>query len=161
MDTQRPHCLVVGVGPGTGLACVRRFIDEGYKVSMIARHEGRLESWAREIPDTVGYPADLTELPGSRAVLERIKTEQGQPKVIIYNASLATLGHYTELDAADLERNFRANTTGPAGYCAGLRSGHGRGWRRLDHHYRQHQCPSRHTALCRFRPDQGVANDSG
>jgi NADP-dependent 3-hydroxy acid dehydrogenase YdfG len=28
----------VGVGAGTGLACVRRFVDGGYKVSMIARH---------------------------------------------------------------------------------------------------------------------------
>ena len=112
MDTERPHCLVIGVGPGTGLACVRRFVDEGYKVSMIARHEGRLESWAKEIPHTVGYPTDLTELPGSRAVLERIKIEQGRPEVIIYNASLATLGHYSELDVADFERNFRANTTG-------------------------------------------------
>ncbi len=48
MGSDRPHCLVIGVGPGTGLACVRRFVDEGYKVSMIAR---RLESWEKEIPD--------------------------------------------------------------------------------------------------------------
>jgi len=112
MDTKHPHCLVIGVGAGTGLACVRRFVDEGYKVSMMARHEGRIESWAKEIPNTVGYPSDLTDLPGSRAVLKQIKMEQGLPKVIVYNASLATLGHYTELDTADFERNFRANTTG-------------------------------------------------
>ena len=90
METKYPHCLVIGVGPGTGLACVRRFVDEGYKVSMMARHEGRIESWVKKIPNTVGYPADLTDLPGSRAVLEQIKTEQGLPNVIIYNASLAT-----------------------------------------------------------------------
>ncbi len=38
--------------------------------------------------------------------------EQGLPKIIVYNASLATLGHYSELDTADFERNFRANATG-------------------------------------------------
>ncbi|MGI9477356.1 MAG: SDR family NAD(P)-dependent oxidoreductase [Hyphomicrobiaceae bacterium] len=112
MDKERPHCLVIGVGPGTGLACVRRFVDEGYKISMIARHEGRLESWAKEIPHTVGYPTNLTDLAHSRATLEQIKAEQGLPRVIIYNASLATFAHYSELDVADFERNFRANTTG-------------------------------------------------
>ena len=34
MDTS-PHCLVVGVGAGTGLACVRKFVEEGYRVSMM------------------------------------------------------------------------------------------------------------------------------
>lgn len=112
METERPHCLVIGVGPGTGLACVRRFVGQGYTVSMIARHAGRLETWQREIPNTVGYPADLTETDACRATLERIRDEQGLPKVVVYNASLATLGSYTELDPALFERNFRANATG-------------------------------------------------
>ena len=112
MDTERPHCLVIGVGHGTGLACVRRFASGGYKVSMIARHAGRLAGWAEEIPDTTGYPADLTDLERSRAAFERIKDEQGLPKVVVYNASLATLGSYVDLEPAMLERNFRANATG-------------------------------------------------
>ena len=112
MDAERPHCLIIGVGPGTGLACVRRFVEEGYKVSMIARHAGRLESWQKEIPNTVGYPTDLNDLETSRASLEQIKAKQGLPKVIVYNASLATLGSYADLDVVLFERNFRANTTG-------------------------------------------------
>ena len=43
------HCLVVGVGPGLGMGCVRRFAADGYRVSMIARHAGRLESWEAEV----------------------------------------------------------------------------------------------------------------
>ena len=112
MDSERPHCLVIGVGPGTGLACVRRFVGEGYRVSMIARHAGRLESWQNEISNTVGYPMDLTDLEGTRAVFGRIKADLGLPRVIVYNASLATLGSYTELDPELFERNFRANVTG-------------------------------------------------
>ena len=112
MLEERPHCLVIGVGPGTGLACVRRFVRAGYKVSMIARHEGRLASWAGEIADTLPYQSDITNLESFRASLERIKAEQGVPKVIVYNASLATFAPYSELDPMDFERNFRANTTG-------------------------------------------------
>lgn len=112
MAAERPHCLVIGVGAGTGLACVRRFVDEGYKVSMIARNEDRLAGWAEDIANTVAYPSDLTDLARSRATLEKIKAEQGLPKVVVYNAALATFAPYTELDPADFERNFRANTTG-------------------------------------------------
>jgi NAD(P)-dependent dehydrogenase (short-subunit alcohol dehydrogenase family) len=112
MTSDRPHCLIIGVGPGTGLACVRRFVGEGYTVSMIARHDGRLANWARKIADTVAYPSDITDLESFRASLERIKAEQGVPKVVIYNASLATFAPYSKLDPMDFERNFRANTTG-------------------------------------------------
>lgn len=111
MDTS-PHCLVVGVGPGTGLACVRKFVDEGYRVSMIARHRGRLNSWATEIPNTTPYPADLTDLDGYRKALREIVTQQGLPEVVVHNASLASFATYETLDPADLERNFRANTCG-------------------------------------------------
>ena len=112
MVAERAHCLVIGVGAGTGLACVRRFVDGDYKVSMIARHEGRLATWADEIADTTAYPSDITDLARFRATLEQIKIEQGLPKVVIYNAALATFAPYDKLDPADFERNFRANTTG-------------------------------------------------
>ena len=75
--TDRPHCLVVGVGAGTGLACVRRFVDGGYKVSMIARHAERLQSFAGQVEHTTPYPADISGLDGYRATLKRIIADQG------------------------------------------------------------------------------------
>ncbi|NKB58822.1 MAG: SDR family NAD(P)-dependent oxidoreductase [Alphaproteobacteria bacterium] len=107
-----PHCLIVGVGKGTGLACVRKFVAEGYRVSMIARHRGRLNSFAEEIPNTTPYPADIVDLDSYRATLREIATQQGLPDVVVYNASLASFATYETLDPADLERNFRANTCG-------------------------------------------------
>ncbi len=112
MSDQQPHCLVIGVGAGTGLACARKFVAEGYKVSMIARHAARLQSFADDLPGSFAYPTDITDIDGFRTTLERIGEEQGMPSVVIYNASLATFAPYTELDPADFERNFRANTTG-------------------------------------------------
>jgi len=108
----RPHCLVVGVGAGTGLACVRRFVEGGYDVSMIARHGERLQSFADGIAHTTAYPADITDIENYRATLKQIVAERGCPKTVIYNASLATFKPYNELDVEDLERNFRANTSG-------------------------------------------------
>jgi NAD(P)-dependent dehydrogenase (short-subunit alcohol dehydrogenase family) len=107
-----PHCLIVGVGKGTGLACVRRFAAEGYTVSMIARHVERLQSFADDIEHSHAYPADIDDLEAYRAVLRRIVAEHGAPSVVVYNASLATFAPYTELDLDLLQRNFRVNTGG-------------------------------------------------
>ncbi len=112
MTADRSHCLVVGVGAGTGLACVRRFADGGYKVSMIARHGARLQSFADGIEQATAYPADIADLAGYRAALQRIVAEQGLPAKVIYNAALATFAPYTDLDTELFERNFRVNTTG-------------------------------------------------
>tara|TARA_R110002073_G_scaffold98573_3_gene226053 strand:- start:14 stop:727 length:714 start_codon:yes stop_codon:yes gene_type:complete len=106
------HCIVIGVGPGTGLAVVKHFAANGYRVSMIARHAGRLETWEGEIAGTKGYRADLDDTQGYIATLQQIAAEQGTPDTIIYNATLASRGTYEEIPLADFERNFRVNTTG-------------------------------------------------
>ncbi len=108
----RPHCLVVGVGAGTGLACVRRFVAGGYKVSMIARHKERLQSFADEVEGTAAYAADIADIDSYRNVLQRIVSEHGVPSKVVYNAALATFASYAELDTELFERNFRVNTTG-------------------------------------------------
>jgi NAD(P)-dependent dehydrogenase (short-subunit alcohol dehydrogenase family) len=111
-SSKLPHCLVVGVGKGTGLACVRRFVAEGYTVSMIARHAARLQSFADDIENAHAYPADIDDLEAYRATLRHIVAERGAPSVVVYNASLATFAPYVELDPDLLQRNFRVNTGG-------------------------------------------------
>ena len=107
-----PHCLVIGVGPGLGLGCVRRFQKEGYDVSMIARHEGRLNSWKSEIENTYAYPCDISDLDNYRTCLNQIVSDKGIPDVVIYNVAKASFGDYLNIDASDFEKNYRINTTG-------------------------------------------------
>ncbi len=112
MAERDKHCLVVGVGAGTGAACVRRFVAGGYKVSMIARNAKRLTEFAETIEHSTAYACDIADLQSYRAVLRQIVSEQGQPEIIIYNAALATFADYTQLDPEKLEHNFRVNTSG-------------------------------------------------
>ncbi len=112
MSSEIPHCLVIGVGPGVGLACARRFADGRYAVSLVARHAGRMESFAAEIDGARGYAADIADLDAYRVCLERIVEERGLPNVVVYNAALATFGRYTEIAVTDFERSFRVNATG-------------------------------------------------
>jgi short-subunit dehydrogenase len=106
------HCLVIGVGRGTGLAVVKHFAAEGYRVSMIARHAGRLETWQAEIEGATGYQADIDDTEAFCTTLRQIEAEQGPTDVIVYNATLASFGTYDTINITDFERNFRVNTTG-------------------------------------------------
>lgn len=112
MDSRHGHCLVIGVGPGTGLATVRHFAANNYRVSMIARHAGRLETWEGEIAGTRGYATDIADTEAFTATLHRLAEERGYPDVVIYNATLATRGTYEDIPIADFERNFRVNAAG-------------------------------------------------
>jgi NAD(P)H-hydrate repair Nnr-like enzyme with NAD(P)H-hydrate epimerase domain len=48
--TQKPVCVVVGVGPGNGAAFARRFAAEGYAVALLARSTGLTSGLAKELP---------------------------------------------------------------------------------------------------------------
>ncbi len=112
MSGERPHCLLIGIGAGTGAACARRFVAEGYHVSMIARSPERLAGFEAEIEHTTPYAVDIRDLDAFAETLKRMVAAHGVPRSVIYNASLASFGHYLDIDPADFERNYRVNTTG-------------------------------------------------
>ncbi len=55
--------VVTGVGPGTGTALVRRFVEGGYQVAIIARNADRQNALAAELPDVFAVPCDVSDTP--------------------------------------------------------------------------------------------------
>lgn len=41
--------VVLGVGPGLGLAIARIFAQQGYTTAILSRTKSRLDSWASEV----------------------------------------------------------------------------------------------------------------
>ncbi|HEY5677143.1 MAG TPA: SDR family NAD(P)-dependent oxidoreductase, partial [Myxococcales bacterium] len=54
-------CAVVGVGPGIGAACARRFAAEGYAVALLARSTEFTGELARSLPSARAYACDVTD----------------------------------------------------------------------------------------------------
>lgn len=108
----KPVCLVTGVGPehGTGAEIARRFTD-GYRVAMLARNAANVQALAEKTPDAYAYPCDVGDFDALIDTISRVKAELGPPSVVIHNAVDASRGPLLDLDPADLERNFRVNTT--------------------------------------------------
>jgi NAD(P)-dependent dehydrogenase (short-subunit alcohol dehydrogenase family) len=103
--------LITGVGGATGAALSRRFARGGYRVAMLARNAERLAELEVQIPGARAYPCDVADLDRLGAVVERVEAELGAPHVLVHNAVAATRGKIFEAKVADLERNFRVNTT--------------------------------------------------
>ncbi len=109
----RPVCLVTGVGPenGTGAEIARRFADGGYNVAMLARDAERLARLESAYENATAFPCDVGDLDALTDTIGRVRTDLGAPSVFVHNAPRATRGPILEQNPADLEANFRVNTT--------------------------------------------------
>ena len=105
----RKLALVTGVGPGTGLSVVKRFIAGGYDVAMVARDEERLRGFEKQIPGTRTFVCDVANGAEFAVTLERINAEFGPPEIAIHNAVGGVWGNFLEIDPAVLEHNFQTN----------------------------------------------------
>lgn len=104
-------CLVTGVGGATGAAISRRFARDGYRVAMLARNRDRLKRLETEIAGSKAYVCDVGELDVLASTIEAVRNDLGRPSVVVHNAVSATFGTFLDADPAELERNFRVNTT--------------------------------------------------
>jgi NAD(P)-dependent dehydrogenase (short-subunit alcohol dehydrogenase family) len=105
----KPLAIVTGVGPGTGSSLVRRFIDGGYQVAMIARDVARLDALAAELPDAFAVPCDVSDTAPLHAALEAIKMRAGPPEVVVHNAVGGAFADFMEVAPETLQTNFDVN----------------------------------------------------
>jgi NAD(P)-dependent dehydrogenase (short-subunit alcohol dehydrogenase family) len=84
--------VIIGAGPGIGLAVARRFAREGLPVALIARSRETVESAARSVRSfgvaALPLTADSADEAGLRAALDTAAAEFGVPDVLVYNAAV-------------------------------------------------------------------------
>ncbi|MFG1624326.1 SDR family NAD(P)-dependent oxidoreductase [Kribbella sp. NPDC049227] len=95
--------LIVGVGPGIGLAVAKRFVREGMSAALIARSEQTLKVAADALAGAEVFTAtaDSTDEAGLRAALDRATEEYGVPDVVVYNAAIIRSDAVGELTARE------------------------------------------------------------
>src|ERR1700689_2998464 len=113
-SVERHHLLLVGAGPGLGMAVARRFAVGGYRVTLVARSADRLGDLAASLADTgveIGtIEADASDSEGLGTRMTELYSGSGAPGVIIYNAVMgapdklmnSTVAHLQEAYAVDV-----------------------------------------------------------
>ncbi|MFE2421486.1 SDR family NAD(P)-dependent oxidoreductase [Streptomyces hokutonensis] len=108
--------LVVGVGPGLGLALAEAFAADGHPVALFGRDAARLEKYASELTaegrTARAYAVDAADPESLTAALTRAADEGGAPEVLVYNAALIKQDAPTELDAGEFADSLAVNVTG-------------------------------------------------
>jgi short-subunit dehydrogenase len=129
----RTHLLLVGAGPGLGVAVARRFAVGGYRVTLLARSGDKLADLAGSLSDIgaeIGtIEADASDPEGLGARLAVLYRGERAPGVIIYNAVMgapdqllsATVDHLRAAYAVDvISAIVVAQVAAPAMKAAGF-----------------------------------------
>jgi NAD(P)-dependent dehydrogenase (short-subunit alcohol dehydrogenase family) len=88
----RPLAVVIGAGPGLGIALIRRFAKGGMTVGFMARRTDAVAAYQRELDaeglETRGFVADAGDPAAVSAALADLSVTNGDPEVLIYNAAI-------------------------------------------------------------------------
>lgn len=99
----RGTAIIIGVGPGLGLALARTFSDAGHDIALLARSTDKLNTYAAQLETSAvqvrGYAVDAADLAALRAALSTAFADLGAPDVLVYNA--AVLREDTPTDGDD------------------------------------------------------------
>ena len=104
------HLLLVGAGPGLGMAVARRFAEGGYRVTLVARGTDGLRALADGLADTGAridtIVADASDPGALRARMAELYGEEGAPGLIVYNAVMGAPDKLLESSVEHLQTAY-------------------------------------------------------
>jgi short-subunit dehydrogenase len=106
----RGHLLLVGAGPGLGLAVARRFAVGGYRVTLVARSSDGLGDLKGSLSDTgaeIGtIEADASDPEALGARMAELYRGHDAPGVIVYNAVMGAPDRLLSASVAHLQAAY-------------------------------------------------------
>ena len=114
-----PLVFITGASSGIGQALAARYAQAGWRLALVARRTGEVETWARAqqlAPERWAvYAADVQDIDSIVAAGQRCIESQGLPDVVIANAGISIGMETSERADIDVMRDtFAVNNTGLA-----------------------------------------------
>ncbi len=110
--------VVTGATSGSGRAIVRRFVDEGAAVVMLARGEARLKELEASLGSAAkGVPTDIGDPDSVRAAFAQVERQFGKLDILVNNAAVYRPCPIEELSDGDILTQTRTNFLGPVYTC--------------------------------------------
>lgn len=111
-QSNKPVCVVVGVGPGNGAAFARRFASECYQVALVARSMDVIKALVATLHDARAYVCDITDAAAVARTFNAIRTELGEVDVLVYNPGAGVWANVEDITPAEFEASWRTNVLG-------------------------------------------------
>jgi NAD(P)-dependent dehydrogenase (short-subunit alcohol dehydrogenase family) len=104
-----PLAVLLGAGPGIGLATALRFHREGFRVALVSRPVDPLPAFREALPGSLVLGVDLALPEGPGEALKAIEAWGGLPRVLVHNASAGTRVPAAELTPEQALEDLRVN----------------------------------------------------
>ena len=108
----KPVAVVVGVGPGIGIALARRFAAGGYAVAVLARNVDKVRSLSADIEGATAFACDVTDADAVTRTFSQIAQQLGEVRVLLFNAGTGVFKSIDGITPQDFENSWRVNAYG-------------------------------------------------
>ena len=109
--------VVVGSGPGIGVATASEFASNGFNVALLSRNADRLQEDAAKVKKVSKenvivqtYTADAGDHDALKKTLEKIHEAMGPPEAVLYNVARLAPHSIGEVDAEYLIDDFKVRS---------------------------------------------------
>ncbi len=111
--TDARHTVIVGAGPGNGLAFARRFAAAGDRVALLARDEQRVQDLAALAgPPARGIACDVCDRASVDWAFDAAEAANGPTEVLVFNAGSGVFGAFDTVSEAEFRAAWETNALG-------------------------------------------------
>lgn len=110
--------VIVGTGPGIGLATATLFASRGFDVALISRSAQRLREDVAEVQSAGkgvkvrAFPVDVADYVALKKTLDSIHQKMGKPEVVVFNAARIAQTTIGETNPEDVLEDFKLTNIG-------------------------------------------------
>lgn len=108
--------VIVGSGPGIGLATATLFASKGFNVALLSRNMARLEEDARKVGvagngkvKVMPFPVDVSDHVALKKTLGEVEKYLGKPEVVVFNAARIAQTRIGEAKEEDIIGDFKVS----------------------------------------------------
>lgn len=114
MTKDNSTVIITGAGSGIGLACVKRFYDNGYNIVLAGRTEDKLKQAASELADNrhLIVKCDVSNEDDVKNLINKTNDAFGAIDTVVNNAGFAVMKAIDELDVDEWKKVQEINSTG-------------------------------------------------
>ncbi len=110
-----PTAIIIGAGPGLGLALAEKFGQKGFSIALLASSEDNLSAFAQTLKEqgiaASPHAVDISDFTAFRQTLRAI-AQKDTVEVVIYNAVKKQFNSPLQLDVEEMVDAYRMDVAG-------------------------------------------------